>query len=158
AALYDKAYEALSASSGEAGRFTTNGSARTQPPGRILLGTGVERLDAGSVTTTDGDRLEADRVICALPVERVNRCIAEDVRTADPRFGPLDEFAHSPILGVHLAFDRPVMDRPHAVLVERPTQWLFRKDQGGTRVHAVISAAEEWMDLSEPQIAERVLA
>src|SRR5262249_54071043 len=52
---------------------------------------------------------------------------------------------------------RPVMDLPHAVLVDRPTQWLFRKDREGTRVHAVISAADDWMELTEPQIADRVL-
>jgi zeta-carotene desaturase len=71
-------------------------------------------------------------------------------------------FAFSPILGVHLAFDRAVMNRPHAVLVpagrEPATQWLFRKDAQGTKLHAVISAADEWMDLSEQQIGDRVLA
>lgn len=126
--------------------------------GRILLGAGVERLDDRGATTTDGQRHEADRVICAVPVERVNRIVDESIRRIDPRFAPLDSFTHSPILGVHLRFDRPVLSTPHAVLVDRPTQWLFRKDAQGAYLHAVISAADAWMELSEQQIADRVVA
>src|SRR5262249_13381794 len=129
--------------------------------GRILLGTGVERIEETGVVTTDGQRFDADpstALICAVPVERVNRIIAPEVQSRDPRFVPLARFPHSPILGVHLRFDRPVLRTPHAVLVERPTQWLFRKDDVGKYIHAVISAADEWMDLSEAQIAERVTA
>ncbi|MBX3358983.1 MAG: hydroxysqualene dehydroxylase HpnE [Phycisphaeraceae bacterium] len=126
--------------------------------GEIVLGAGVERLDARSATTTDGRTFEADRVVCALPVERVNRVVDEAIRVEDPRFSTLDDFAHSPILGVHLEFDRPVLEQPHAVLVERSVQWLFRKDDDGKSLHAVISAADDWMPLDEQQIADRVLA
>ena len=66
--------------------------------------------------------------------------------------------SHSPILGVHLVFDRPVMSTPHAVLVGRGTHWLFRKDETGACVHAVISSADAWMGLTEAQITRRVRA
>lgn len=126
--------------------------------GRIELGAGVERLGERSITTTDGRVLEAGRVVCALPVERVTRVVDADVRERDSRFARLGEFSHSPILGVHLTFDRPVMaEWPHAVLVDRATQWLFRKDEAGRQLHAVISAADAWMGLSEEQIGEAVL-
>lgn len=127
--------------------------------GGVELGASVERLDARSATTTDGRRFEAAAVICAVPVERVNRLVSDADRARDPRFAPLDRFTHSPILGVHLEFDRNVMGTmPHCVLVERPTQWLFRKNEAGTYVHAVISAADEWVALDEPEIGRRVLA
>lgn len=140
--------------------------------GKIELGAGVERLDESSATTTDGRRFEADRVVCAVPVERVNRVVDESVRGGDDRFALLDRFTHSPILGVHLTFDRPVMPRdrwggargssegpiPHAVLVDRPTQWLFTKDVEGRYLHAVISAADDWVGLSEGEIGRRVLS
>jgi len=58
---------------------------------------------------------------------------------------------------VHLTFDRPVLPLPHAVLVERPTQWVFRKDDAGTRVHAVISAADDLLPVSSAEIIERVV-
>lgn len=131
----------------------------TQAGGRIVLGAGVERLTARSVLTTDGGRFDADAVICAVPVERAARLVDDPTRAADPRFAAIERFTHSPILGVHLEFDRPALPEfPHAVLVDRPTQWLFRKDDAGTRVHAVISAADAWVDLDEQTIADRVLA
>ena len=126
--------------------------------GRVVLGAGVERLDARSAVTTSGDRHEADAVICAVPVERVNRVIDEASRQGDPRFEPLSRFTHSPILGVHLEFDRNVMgEMPHCVLVERATQWIFRKNDEGTYIHAVISAADAWVGLDEDEIARRVI-
>lgn len=125
--------------------------------GRVEFGAGVERLDARSVTTTDGRTFEAAAVVCAVPVERVNRLVSNEARAGDPRFEPLGRFTHSPILGVHLRFDRDVMGGlPHAVLVEKPTQWLFRKSEDGKSVHAVISAADAWLELSEDEIARRV--
>ena len=57
---------------------------------------------------------------------------------------------------MHLIFDRPVLDVAHAVLVERGTQWLFRKDPEGRKVHAVVSAADDWVDLAEADIVRRV--
>ncbi len=139
--------------------------------GRVVFGAGVACLDASSASTTAGERFEAKRVICAVPVERVNRIVDPAIQQSDPRFPPLENFTHSPILGVHLRFDRPVLRTPHAILVDRPTQWLFAKGLprdngrpvapgagGGDYLHAVISAAADWLALDEDQIAERVLA
>lgn len=132
----------------------------TAAGGRVLLGEGVASIDERGAVTTDGKRftVEPGRVICAVPVERVNRVVDERVRARDARFRGLDAFTHSPILGVHLQFEAPVMSLPHAVLVDRPTQWLFRKDNEGRYLHAVISAADEWVALSEEEIANRVVA
>lgn len=124
--------------------------------GTLRLGTSVTRVAPGEVETGDGETARADAVICAVPFERALRIVDERVRANDPRFGPLQRLTHSPILGVHMRFDRPVMPMPAATLVERPTQWLFRKDTQGTRLHAVISAAEAWMGLSEEEAAARV--
>lgn len=139
-ALYDRAEQALRAAGGG-----------------IRLGESVERVEPQAVVTGDGERLTADRVICALPVERAVDVLPE----SDPRRATMARFTHSPILGVHLTFDRPVLGTPHAVLVDPPppggVQWLFRKDEAGAKVHAVISGADEWMPLTEEQIGARVL-
>ena len=98
-------------------------------------------------------------MICALPLEKAAGVVVDGEGTEDDRLGPLmRELTFSPIVGVHLAFDRCVLTTPHAVLVEGSTQWLFRKDESGARVHAVVSAADEWMALSEHEIAARVEA
>lgn len=126
--------------------------------GRVLFGAGVRELDAHSATTTEGERFESERVVCAVPVERVRRVVTPACLESDERFRHLDEFTHSPILGVHMQFDRNVIgDLPHAVLVDRPTQWLFRKNVEGTSVHAVISSADDWISLNENDIGQRVL-
>jgi squalene-associated FAD-dependent desaturase len=48
----------------------------------------------------------------------------------------LGKFESSPITGVHLWFDRPITDLPHAVLLDRTIQWMFHKSmfqQDGSR-------------------------
>ncbi|MBS0198319.1 MAG: squalene synthase HpnC [Planctomycetes bacterium] len=134
--LYDAAAEIIAASGGE-----------------VRLGVNVESLDERTVTV-GGQELRAGAVICALPVEKAARVVAPECR--DARFAAMNGAKFSPILGVHLEFDRAVLGRPHAVLVDRATQWLFRKDESGRRLHAVVSGADEWVELSEAQIVERV--
>lgn len=126
--------------------------------GTVRLATGIARLTPTSVETAAGERLDADAVVCALPFERAREVVDATLRDSDPRFAAMDRITHSPILGVHLMFDRPVLRLPHAVLVEGATQWLFRKDSSGRILHAVISAADDWMPLSESEIIARVLS
>jgi zeta-carotene desaturase len=136
----------------------------TRAGGRVVLGFSATCVDARRVEGVLGTQrvvLDADRVVCALPPERAVEVISEDLTCTDPRIEPLRRLAHSPIIGVHLFMDRPVLRLPHAVLVPRgeygQTHWLFRKDAEGRAVHAVISAADEWLDLDETRIGERVM-
>jgi len=125
--------------------------------GEVRLSTSVVRIDPHEVETADGERLAGDAVICAVPFERALRIVSDEVQQRDPRFEPLKQLKHSSILGVHLTFDEPVLDVPHAALVGVGTQWLFRKDEAGKRIHAVISGADSWMSLSEEEIISRVV-
>ncbi len=122
--------------------------------GRVVFGASVVGLTGRSAVLSDGSVLDADAVICALPSERAARVLPSD----DPRAVRLEAFEHSPILGVHLRFDRPVLDVPHAVLLDCETQWVFRKDAEGRQVHAVISAAEAWVRTPADAITDRVVA
>lgn len=125
--------------------------------GTIRYGASVRALSETSATLATGEEITAPILIAALPFERTAAIATSDLRANDNRIAPLDNLTHSPILGVHLTFDRPVLHTPHTVLVDRPTQWLFRKSDDGSRIHAVISAADEWMPLTEKQIARKVL-
>ncbi|GIU77693.1 MAG: phytoene dehydrogenase [Bryobacteraceae bacterium] len=88
---------------------------------------------------TDNGPVEADVFVSALPFE--------PLRQLAP--GLLDDwsvFEHSPIAGIHLWFDRPVTDLPHAVLLDSPFQWFFNKS-GGRYLQLVVSASrflETW--------------
>ena len=137
--------------------------------GQVRLGVHVDRLaydGAGisAVHTSDGELLEAGHYISALPFDRLASVADRDLAAADPRLAGLDRFECSPILGVHLWFDRPVMQRPHAVLVDSPLQWVFNKgpapggDPGGQYLHVVVSAADRWMPCDGSQIVSDVVS
>ena len=49
-------------------------------------------------------------------------------------------FDHSPITGIHLWFDRPITELPHATLLDRTLQWMFNKGQG-KYLQLVVSAS-----------------
>ena len=84
------------------------------------------------------NELRADYYVCALPFERVC-AIVPDL--------PVDVtgFEHSPITGIHLWFDRPVTDLPHATLLDRTIQWMFNKNEG-RYVQLVVSASRSLVD------------
>jgi len=125
--------------------------------GTVRYGVRAESLRPGVVNDSEGRDHRASAVICALPIEKATRAVFDSHERPDLRLARASSLETSPICGVHLSFDRSVMDVPHAVLVGRPTQWLFAKDPIGRTVHAVISAADEWMALSEPEIVSRVV-
>ncbi len=146
-ALYDSAREVVEAGGGEV-RLGTSARAIAFD-GRRVTG----------VVTNDGV-VEAAATICAVPFDRLDKLVSDTMKKADARLRRLDALGVSPILGVHLWFDQPVMELPHLVLPDGEVQWLFNKgaDSGGRQhVHAVISAAGKWMAAPEEEIVEMVL-
>ena len=88
--------------------------------GRVLCGRGVVEAGVDGVLLSDGERLPADRVVLALPPSRV-REVAPDALAEDPGLGA------SPILNVHVWYDRPVMDEPFVAVLDSPAQWVFNR-------------------------------
>lgn len=127
----------------------------------LRLSTRVVRLEGESrierAVLDDGRALEADAFVLALPFEQVAGVVGEAMMQRDARLAQPGALAQSPILGVHLRFERPLSDLPHAVLLDAGVQWVFFKD-GGRTAHAVISAADEWMAPSADEIVARVRA
>ena len=104
---------------------------------RFHLRSPVERIDP--------DDRAADFYISAVPFERVNALVPQLAL-------PLEKFEHSPITGVHLWFDREVTELPHAVLLDRTMQWMFRKS--AHYVQCVVSASRSLVPLSREEIIE----
>ena len=132
--------------------------------GRIELGTSVRSISfddqqVRGIVTNNGP-IDASSVISTLPPDRLAKLIPQRWKERDCRLGALDQFEFSPILGVHLLIDASVIEYPHLVLPGRGIQWLFNKgcnEHGQQHLHAVVSAADAWMDLDEDAIVERVL-
>ncbi len=144
--------------------YQSAGVALQRAGGEIHLGRPARAIayDGRRVTgvvTGDGV-IEAAAVISAVPFDRLDKLISNTMRAADARLAGLDRFKFSPILGVHLWFDQPIMELPHLILPGVGVQWLFNKgidEQGRQYIHAVISAADEWMKLDEDEIIDRVV-
>ena len=132
--------------------------------GEVRLGCAATRLAIEGRRAigveTRGQFVRASTVLSSLPWERLVSITGERDWDLDSRLRDLPGLGHSPILGVHLMFDRAVMTEPHLVLPGRGVHWLFNKgvaEGGGQHIHAVISAADAWMELKEPEIRRRVL-
>lgn len=127
----------------------------------LRLSTRVVRLEGDSrierALLDDGTTIEVEAFVLALPFEQLAGVASEAMMRRDERLALPRNLTHSPILGVHLRFERPVSGLPHAVLLDAGVQWVFFKD-GGRTAHAVISAADEWMALSADEIVARVRA
>ena len=92
----------------------------------------IENGSVGYVLVA-GEQIRADHYICALPFERIP-AVVPDLAV------DLTGFEHSPITGIHLWFDRPVTNLPHATLLDRTIQWMFNKSEG-RYIQLVVSAS-----------------
>ncbi|MGI9177139.1 MAG: hydroxysqualene dehydroxylase HpnE [Pirellulales bacterium] len=123
--------------------------------------TAIDRDPAGRVMGVHcGDeRMACDAVVLAVPWKAAGRLVPDLVAAAD------DHLAGSPITAVHLWFDRPFVDMPHAVLVGRVSQWVFRGDErsGDGRAvrgycQVVISASRGLLGGDRGQLVAAVVA
>ena len=129
---------------------------RNAPCGDVRCGVRVAGLrfagmGVSGVELADGQVLVGDAYVLAVNHHLVSQWLPEELARGDERFGGLEKLESVPILGAHLWFDRPVMAQSHAVLLEGPLQWVFRKDRAGRVLHGVISAAREWADRSREE-------
>lgn len=137
----------------------------------VRLQAGVERIvvedgRAAGVEMRDGSRVPADFVVAAVPFDRLPALLPQALRD-DRAIGELGKLQSAPISSVHLWFDRPVTELPHAVFVDRLSQWMFNRSQlqsrpaGDAASHyyqVVISASRSLADVSQQQTIDRVVA
>ena len=135
--------------------------------GALRLRTSAKALafDGTRVTgvVCDDGVVAAQAVISAVTPDRLARLCSDTLRAHDKRLAHLDAFGFSPILGVHIALRRRVMEVPNLALPGRTVHWLFAHDAPpgagfAQRIEAVVSAADAWIGLSEAEVEARVLA
>jgi squalene-associated FAD-dependent desaturase len=115
----------------------------------ILPRTSIDRLRIESGSVKGAGEFQADFYISAVPFERV--------MSLAPELGlDLNGFEHSPITGIHLWFDRPVTDLPHATLLDRTIQWMFNKDRG-RYLQLVVSASRSLVEMPRADVIALVL-
>lgn len=100
--------------------------------GTVRLGEGVAavEMESGSVSRlrTDSGELAADACVLALPPDSLLDVLPLGVRD-EPFFARLRDIPSSPIVNVHLWYDRPVWARRFAAFLNTPVQWVFNKSK-----------------------------
>jgi zeta-carotene desaturase len=105
---------------------------------------------SGDGVCAAGSLHRADYYISALPFERL--------ATVAPHLGiEADRFEHSPITGIHIWYDRPVTNLPHATLLGRTLQWMFNKSEG-KYLQFVVSASRTLVNMPRQEVIAMAVA
>lgn len=130
--------------------------------GKLLLGQAVKSLvvedgRVARVVLSSGAALEADACVSALPYDVLLSVLPPEL-AADGFFARAAELSSSPIVNVHIWYDRPVMEEEFLAFLESPVQWVFNKSRiqgasGHQGQYLCISVSGAW-DLAERSKAE----
>ena len=125
----------------------------------------VEKIEPGSTlqVSADGGQygLPADTVVLALPHREA--FVAVPALRAS-RAAPAADLGYSPIVNVHVVYDRRVTDLPFAAAVESDVQWFFdRTESSGLRhrnagaqyLAVTVSAADGVVDAASGELRDR---
>ncbi|MBI4233689.1 MAG: FAD-dependent oxidoreductase [Chloroflexi bacterium] len=139
--------------------------------GSLLLDRGVVRLQeengrVAGAQLAGGELVRGDLFVSAVPWDTLPKLLPPT--WADhPFFAQAGTLSASPIVGIHVWYDRPVMDLELAAFVDSPVQWVFNKSRilglhetgqylcvslSGAREHASASK-EELRQLFIPELA-----
>jgi squalene-associated FAD-dependent desaturase len=126
--------------------------------GVVRASTPVRSVSAGRVLTLDDGTDEADAVILALPHETVAEVAPPGAADGEA----LAELGTSPIVNLHVHYDRRVLDEPLAAALQSPVQWLFDRTQAsgateGQLVAISLSHAVSEIGSSVAELRERYL-
>ena len=136
----------------------------------------MEGERTNGVRLGSGEMIHADEIILGLPFFRV-MSVLPPVLKKHPDLQGIDRLEPAPISSIHLWFDRPITNLPHAVLIDRLCQWVFNRTQLGSGsppsisppgaaktsinqafyYQIVISASHDLEGLSKQEIQQRVL-
>jgi len=100
------------------------------------------------------DQLDADAIVVAVPPAESARLLGE----------PDPQLESSPIVSVHLLFDRPLLRTPIAALLSSDAHWVFDRgaltshqpEGGGQYLTVVSSGVPELMDVRGRELVERI--
>ena len=136
--------------------------------GHVALSTKVSAIEPGSgggfrITLAQGAPVTADAVVLAVPHEKAAPLIPAGALPEQTVAGWAGLGA-SPIVNVHVIYDRPVMDLPFVAAIDSPVQWVFDRtkisgmDRQGQQYLAIsLSAADQFADTPVAELQEQFL-
>ncbi len=135
----------------------------SRPRFRVRLARPADPADPDSAAALPAEIL-ADAVVLAVPHEAAARLVPPGA-LPDATVAGWTGLGASPIVNVHVIYDRPVTDLPFAAAVDSPVQWVFdrtrisgldRSSRGQAQYLAIsLSAAEEYVDVPAAALREQ---
>ena len=132
--------------------------------GRLIMGRRVSDLlvKDGRVTgvTVGEETIDADAVISAVPWDGLERLLASEETDAHLAEVRAPQLEWAPIVGLHIAYDRPVMNEPFLTVVDSPIQWVFNRSlmqesaDVNSRLLVSISAAWQEAGMTEDELRD----
>jgi squalene-associated FAD-dependent desaturase len=110
------------------------------------------------VTLRSGERGEFDAVVLAVPFDRALDLLPGEL-AGQPFFARIAGLTAAPITSVHLWYNRPVLPKPHYVIVDGLAQWIFARGESAPGEHylqVVVSASRHLAGLGREEILRRV--
>ncbi len=128
-----------------ADRGVSGGPRRTSQPGTSQPGTDLAAVDG---------------VVLAVPPEGAARLLPAGAAAPGPGPERWRELGASPIVNVHVLYDRQVTSLPFAAAVDSPVQWVFDRTgpaglDAGQYLAVSVSAADDVVDTPAAQLRER---
>jgi squalene-associated FAD-dependent desaturase len=132
---------------------------------RVMMGTKVAAIEPSGtgyrIQLAQGEPLAADAVVLAVPHEKAAPLIPAGALPEQTVAGWAGLGA-SPIVNVHVIYDRPVMELPFVAAIDSPVQWVFDRtrisglDQPGHQYLAIsLSAADQYADTPVAELQEQ---
>jgi monoamine oxidase len=121
----------------------------------------VQLADRGvSDAPLSADIAAADGVVLAVPPEAAARLLPEGAAAPGPGPERWRELGASPIVNVHVLYDRRVTRLPFAAAVDSPVQWVFDRTgpsglAAGQYLAVSVSAADDVVDTPAAQLREQ---
>lgn len=122
----------------------------------------IERGVVAAVELKDGQRVEGDYFISAVPPEALSGILPDELRNRE--FAQLEALGSSPIVSINLWFDRPIIDREFVGLLGTRSQWIFNKDlilspdKQSNQVAVIISAARDFVDWAKNDLVDMAIS
>ena len=127
-----------------------------------------------SLVFDDGAEIAGDAFVFAVPQSALLELLGPTLTDSDPALAGLRHLHDSPITGIHLWFDRPVMKEPFLTLLDHTVQWIFNKtllysaakdpspsgasnNDGGQYLQLVVSASYDLVNRSRQEITDLAL-
>jgi uncharacterized protein with NAD-binding domain and iron-sulfur cluster len=131
--------------------------------GEVRLGSGLDGLEveSGAVARVfvDGTDVSHDVCVLALPSANLLDVLPQNMR-GDRFFARAGRLATSPIVNVHMWYDRPVWDGDFAAFLNTPVQWAFNKSRlwgqrgEGQYIDISLSGAHDFIDRPASEIVD----